>query len=194
MVDEAREGDALDQQRRAVADRRQGDDRRCLGHVVAVEHPDVPLHLAAGEAAHLDLADVELLAFDQCRDRRAAAARCEAPAVIAALDFLAVEAAVMQRDAPVRADVEQAEDLAVLRTAEQQGLAEQHLRHHAAARQVAAGHGEVPNAAQEGVTGRCRCRVVHRSLIARRGRRCTRRRGRTRQSSAAWAALDAVAA
>ncbi len=70
---------------------------------------------------------------DQGRDRGAAPAGVEAPAVIAALDLAPVEIAGAERHAAMRADVAQRERRAGGVAADQHRLAQHHLRHHRAA-------------------------------------------------------------
>src|SRR5919204_588810 len=87
--------------------------------------PHAAWPLDAGVRAAADLRQIDLLALAQRGDLDAGAGHVEAPAVIAAGDGLAVEAAVVQRDAAMRADVAQREHAAVVAAPDQHGLAEQ---------------------------------------------------------------------
>ncbi len=148
VIDRRLEPGGLDQCRAARADVGQlRDVRRGFG-VLTEEHPDVALQLARRIALDLDAPGLEGLAVDQRRDRGAAALGIEAPAVIAALDLAPVEPALGQRHAAMRADVTQREHAAVGRPADQQRLAQDGLGQRAAARQLAAGQGVVPDLAQ----------------------------------------------
>src|SRR5262249_62127829 len=79
--------------------------------------------------AATDLAEIDFLAFAQRGNLDAGAAHVEAPAVVAARDGLAVEPAVMQRDAAVGADVAQREDPSIAPAPDEQRLAGQRLVH-----------------------------------------------------------------
>src|SRR5215472_18345030 len=85
----------------------------------------LPFDARIGAAA--DLAEIDFLAFAQRGNLDAGAAHVEAPAVVAARDGLAVEPAVMQRDAAVGADVAQREDPSIAPATDEQRLAEQRL-------------------------------------------------------------------
>jgi hypothetical protein len=90
----------------------------------------------------------------------------EAPSVVAALHFRAVEGAVVQRNAAMRTDIEQAENFAATGAAEQQRLAEQHLGQHLPAPEPMPWHGEVPKSGEEkpravGIGQQRRERLIH---------------------------------
>ncbi len=111
--------------------------------------PDEALALDARIGAAADLGEIDDLALAQRWDLHAGAALIETPAVIAAGDGLAVEAAVVQRDAPVRADIAQREHLAVAAAADQHGLAEQRLVHGPTRFEVGADERDVPQSAHQ---------------------------------------------
>jgi hypothetical protein len=111
--------------------------------------PDHALPLDAGIGTAADLGEVHLLAFAQRGNLHAGAVHVEAPAVVAASDGLAVEPAVMERDAAMRTDVAQREDLGPAAAPDEQPLAEQRLCHHAAGPQVGAKERNVPQTAQK---------------------------------------------
>jgi hypothetical protein len=69
--------------------------------------------------------------------------------VIAARDRLAVEAAIMQRDAPVRADVAQGKNPSVATAADEQRLAQQRLVYEPAGTHLRAHERDVPQTAQK---------------------------------------------
>src|SRR6185312_1044702 len=148
VIDGRGERDALEDVGRALADIRQHRHRRRGAGILADIDPDVALPLERRIALHLDARDVELLLRHQRRDGGAAPAAVEAPAVIAALDLAAVEAAEAQRDAAMRAYVAEREDGAVAAAAEQQRFAQQRLRHHAPAPERRARQGEIPHLPQ----------------------------------------------
>ena len=111
--------------------------------------PDQALPLDARIGAAADLGEVHLLALAQRRNLDAGAGHVEAPAVIAARDGVAVEVAVMQRDAAVRAVVAQREHPIAAAAADDQRLAEQGLVNHAARPQLGARERDVPKTAQQ---------------------------------------------
>src|SRR5262249_59057591 len=107
----------------------------------------LPFDARIGAAA--DLAEIDFLAFAQRGNLDARAAHVEAPAVIAACDGLAVEPAVMQRDAAVRADVAQREDPSIAPAPDEQRLAEQRLVHEPTGAQGGAHGRHVPQPRQK---------------------------------------------
>src|SRR5262249_21886910 len=111
--------------------------------------PYEALPLDAGVGAAANLAEIHLLAFAQRGNFDAGAIHVEAPAVIAAPDRVAVEAAVVQRDAPVRADVAQRKDPSVAAAPDEDRLAEQRLMHEPARSHVVADERDIPQAAQK---------------------------------------------
>src|SRR5262249_58512945 len=96
-----------------------------------------------------DLAEIDFLAFAQRGNLDAGAAHVEAPAVVAARDGLAVEPAVMQRDAAVGADVAQREDPSIAPAPDEQRLAEPRLVHEPTPAPVGAPERAVPQPAQK---------------------------------------------
>ena len=133
--------------------------RRLVGLAIApgiAGHPDEdqPLRLGHGIGAHADAADVDLLILDHRRDRRTDPVGAKPPAVIGALDHLPAADVAHQppggkRRRPVRADVAQGVDRAVVLAAEQDRLAEDLVALQLAGTQVAGEGGEVPDVAQE---------------------------------------------
>ncbi len=111
-----------------------GAARSCRGTV----DPHQPLPFEAGIGATANLAEIDPLILAQRGNLDAGAVEVEAPTVITAGDGFAVEAAVVQRDAAVRTDVAQREHAAVACASDDHGLAQQRLRHQAAAPHVAA--------------------------------------------------------
>src|SRR5579864_4055126 len=105
VVDAAREQNALVNIGSPIAQLGQFRDWRRGGRLAAEEDPDIAVYLARGIGVDCDPAKVKALAVDQRGDGRAAPGRREAPAVIAALDFPAVEAAIAQGNTAVRAYV-----------------------------------------------------------------------------------------
>src|SRR6476660_1064336 len=101
----------------------------CMGRAGEINpHQALPLHARIGAAT--DLGEVDLLALAQRWNLDAAAAQVEAPTMVAAGDGVAVEAAVMQRDAAVGTDVVQRKDASIAAAPDEHGLAEQRLVHH----------------------------------------------------------------
>src|SRR5208282_2804808 len=82
-------------------------DLRCGGGAAAKEHPDVALHLARRVAADMDMPGRKRLTVCERGDQHAPPAGVEPPAVIAALDLVAVEAASGEPHAAMRAEVAQ---------------------------------------------------------------------------------------
>src|SRR5262249_41009105 len=100
-------------------------------------------------SAAADLAEVDFLAFAPRGNLDAGAAYVEAPAVIAACDGLAVEPAIMQRDAAVGADVPQRKNPSIAPATDEQRLAEQRLVHEPPGAHVGAHERDVPQPAQK---------------------------------------------
>src|SRR5262249_12438877 len=111
------------------------------------QYDALPCDGRIGAAA--DLAEIDFLSLAQRGNLDAAAAHVEAPAVVAARDGLAVEPAVMQRDAAVGADIAQRENPSVAPAADEQRLAEQRLVHEPSGAHVGAHKRDVPQPGQK---------------------------------------------
>src|SRR5215831_185221 len=111
--------------------------------------PHQALSLDAGIGAAANLAEIHLLAIPQRGNLDAGAAHVEPPAVIAARDRLTVEAAIMQRDAAVRADVAQRKDAPVVTAADEQRLTEQRLGYEPTRTHVRTHERDIPQTPQK---------------------------------------------
>jgi hypothetical protein len=148
-------------------------DRRGSGMCVGLDSrldvgvgkdPDVALLLAHRVGG--GLAAAQIAAVDQAGDRLAGAAAVELPAVIAALQVVALDAADRQRHVAVRAAVEQGADLARLGAEHHQRDAEDGERQGLGGLQIARATGDVP------IVGHARHRQVR---LDRRRLQCSRR-------------------
>ena len=92
MIDRTRKAHRFDHGVTALADVGNLRDFGRAGRVGAEIDPDIALHLARRIAGDAYLGGVEMLALDERRDGGAAAICGKAPAMVAALDLVAVEA------------------------------------------------------------------------------------------------------
>src|SRR5215468_78591 len=104
VVDRGGKANAFDEVWRVGLKPVEQRDLRRSGGVVAEKHPEVPLRLAYRVAVHPDAVGAEGLTRHQRRDRRAMPAGIEAPAVIAALNLIPIEAAGGERHAAMRTE------------------------------------------------------------------------------------------
>ena len=107
--------------------------------------PDAAAGLRHRIAPHPDLGHIHILIGGQRGNAGALAVRREPPAVVTALDFLAVEPAIGQRNPSVRADIPQREHRSVRRPPQQQGLPQQGFRLHRPGLERGRGQREIPN-------------------------------------------------
>src|SRR5262249_12979273 len=111
--------------------------------------PDRALPFDARIGAAADLAEIDFLSLAQRGNLDAGAAHVEAPAVVAARDGLAVEPAVMKRDAAVGADVAQRKNPSIAPATDEQRFAEQRLVHEPPGAHVGAHERDVPHPAKK---------------------------------------------
>ncbi len=126
-----------------------GRRRRILGPRRGHEDPDAALQLVHGVGVHPDVCRVDPLFAGQRWDQRARAGAVETPAVIAALDLLAIEFAVGEWHRAVRADIAQRERPSVIAASENDGFAQQRLRDHSSWLQRRGRERIVPKIAQQ---------------------------------------------
>ena len=149
VVEVAGEKHVLEDLGTALADL--GHDRH-LGQgtaLLAEVDPQIALHLAARVALHVNAGEIGAIFVDEGRNGRAPALGIEAPAVIAALDLAAVEAAVRKRNAAMGTETSEREGPAIARPAEQQRLAEKGHPDRSPRLQTLAGQREVPKVGEE---------------------------------------------
>jgi hypothetical protein len=111
--------------------------------------PQVALYFFDLVVPQVKTAEIHLLVGHQRWNFGALAVFVEAPAMVAALDLGAVEAAAAEGHRPVGANIANGKGFALVGAAKQDGLVEQSFGYHLAPLQLAAGHGVVPNIAQQ---------------------------------------------
>src|SRR6516225_2328027 len=118
-------------------------------------NPDVAILLFAGKMSGMDFFYVELRIFGKRRDRAAQARLClEAPAVVVALELIAIEMPKRERHSPMRTTVSQREGATAIVAPDDQRCAEQHGGTESPAPKLAARKRGIPEAAEHfGVGG-----------------------------------------